>query len=455
MTSPDPLPSLSELQAWPTEHFDAIADWCDAEADRWESSFTDAHQRVRDADWVGQGHDTAVQRLETDLSKARGGGTALRDTAKILRMGAENERFAKAAGLRLVAEAQDSGYVVGEDLVATDTVTYTSWDQATARRAAAREFTTDIRTEAASLVRIDRDLAARLPAASAELQNVRFTASSGVQIVGHGIPRAPGGPFPEDPQVGDRSIRVDNSAIDGPTAPLPAPVAPDDPRFNTSEKSAAEKFLSGTTGRADGELAVGYLRARGWDTAGDLIQHYLANESDPGSPSKAKPFQLSTAQTDALAHDVASGYAGAKPLPSVLENARESAIRNAAQAGDGVYTEVYGTEPDVKSPLGPGWNPAGGTDPNNVYGLGRYSVQVVTQVDATPGHDPVVRQRYFVYDYTDFEHNAGTITHPGNLGHPVDAAKMTVIDELATLRDIGWARGFDTYGTSSIQTYPR
>lgn len=120
MTAPGPLPSLSELQAWPTAHFEAIADWCDAEAGRWEGCFTEAHQQLRNADWEGLAHDTAVHRLESDLSKARGGGNTLRDAAKILRIGGENEHFAKTAALRAVAEAHEAGYIVGEDLSVTD-----------------------------------------------------------------------------------------------------------------------------------------------------------------------------------------------------------------------------------------------------------------------------------------------------------------------------------------------
>ncbi|ORW05932.1 hypothetical protein [Mycobacterium kyorinense] len=168
------LPSLSELRAWPTDHFNAIADWCDAEADRWENSFTEAHKQVREADWEGQAHDQAMQRMETDLAKARGGGSALRDTAKILRIGGENEGFAKAALLRAVNEAKATGYVVGENLSFTDTVKYTSWDQAQARRALAREFAAETHAQAASLMRIDQDIAKRLPPISAALRGVRF-----------------------------------------------------------------------------------------------------------------------------------------------------------------------------------------------------------------------------------------------------------------------------------------
>jgi hypothetical protein len=53
------------------------------------------------------------------------------------------------------------------------------------------------------------------------------------------------------------------------------------------------------------------------------------------------------------------------------------------------------------------------------------------------------------YDYTDYAHPEGSG------GAPPERAKRSVIDGLATLRDIGWARGFDTTGTSSIRLYPK
>lgn len=48
------------------------------------------------------------------------------------------------------------------------------WEQAKARRDHGRQFAADIRYEAASLVRIDQDLAVKLPAASRPLRELRF-----------------------------------------------------------------------------------------------------------------------------------------------------------------------------------------------------------------------------------------------------------------------------------------
>ncbi|MEW2483547.1 hypothetical protein AB0876_28575 [Mycobacterium sp. NPDC049093] len=178
-----------------------------------------------------------------------------------------------------------------------------------------------------------------------------------------------------------------------------------------------------------------------------MIDHFLANESGGRDPSMAKPLRFSTAQTDAFAKDLTSGYEGAPALPDVLESARTTALANAALSGQSVYTEVLGGSP-AQEGAASGWTVVGTSEPDNVYALGRYSVQVVTQVEAGPGQDPVVHQRYYIYDYIDY-------AHPRSSGGGVmDGMKTEAIDSLATLRDIGWARGFDATGTSTIRTYP-
>ncbi|MCV7256907.1 hypothetical protein H7J86_32505 [Mycobacterium hackensackense] len=252
-------------------------------------------------------------------------------------------------------------------------------------------------------------------------------------------------PITADPD----GIKVDDSAINSPTPPMAPPAHPDDPLFGQSDMSTVERVLSGTAGRADGATAVGYLQARGWDTAANLIGHYLANESGSGDSSLARDFQLSTAETDALGADPYNGGYGADKvasLPDLLQQARTSALTAAATSGQPTYTEVFGNAG--------GWTEVAGSTPTNIYATGRYSAQIVTQVQNAGTPQAVIQQRFYVYDFTDFDHNSGTITNIGALtSNPMEAGKMTVIDELSTLRDIGYARAFNTYGVSSIQTF--
>ncbi|MGJ6127215.1 hypothetical protein QN239_32030 [Mycolicibacterium sp. Y3] len=259
-------------------------------------------------------------------------------------------------------------------------------------------------------------------------------------------------PITADPD----GIKVDNSAINSLTPPTPPPTHPNDPVFGKSDMSIAERLASGIGGRADGEAAAEYLRVRDWDTAADLIQHYLANQSSTGDPSIGQDFHLSTAQTDALGTDPYNGGYNAQDstpigsLPDLLKQARSSALTAAAVSGQPTYTEVFNT---TTSDI-PGWIEVSGSLPENVYALGRYRVQIVTQVASAAQTQPVISQRFYVYDFTDYNHSPDTLTNFGAVTNdPVDAAKKTVIDELSTLRDIGYARTFNTFGVSSLQTY--
>ncbi|ORV14875.1 hypothetical protein [Mycobacterium celatum] len=365
MTAPGPLPSLSELQAWPTEHFGAIAEWCDAEADRWENGFTEVHQQLREADWAGQAYDSAVQRIETDLGKARGGCTALRDAAKILRMAGENEGFAKAAALRAVAEATAAGYVVGEDLSVTDTMKYTSWDQAKARRDAAREFAAEIRAEAASLMRIDQDIAARLPAAGAGLRAVRFDKNEGsrVQAVGFKTDRAEGdlplyGPDGK-PHPGDVLQRDVGDCY-----------------FEAAEIAVSDKNPSRITGMIeagpDGKYYVTGLQ----DPLGNTLSHYPVTDKD--------------------IQEVLSHHPGQKVLWPVVLEAAEAKARGGGDVASGLSAMGGGGFPgdglqQLAGKASYNWFPGGGrdeTDLINALNSGK-PVVMATSPSATPiGIDP-------------------------------------------------------------------
>jgi hypothetical protein len=165
MSAPEelPLPSLEQLIAWDTDHFSAAADWCDAEAATGVSCFDEANSNIRNAQSEGQARNNAVHSCDIDLGKVRAAAEGLTDSGKILRLLGDNERFAKKVALRAVEEAQETGYTVNFDLSVSETTESTSFEQYMERQNKAKEFAEDIRYEATSLVRIDRDMAAKLP----------------------------------------------------------------------------------------------------------------------------------------------------------------------------------------------------------------------------------------------------------------------------------------------------
>jgi hypothetical protein len=220
------LPTLSQLKAWQTEHFAELADWCEAEARRWEDSFTRVHESVKNADWAGDGKDAAMNLSEKDLYKVRGAGQCLRDAAPLLRTTGENERFAKAAALAAVANAQEAGFTVGEDLSVHDPTDYTSWEQSKARRDQALSLAQDIHREAGSLLRIDQDVAERLPPITASLGDLKFDDDGHdrhVQLVDNKFKDSPGDPAAERRHNQEEAFkqafgRAPTSAVDWETA---------------------------------------------------------------------------------------------------------------------------------------------------------------------------------------------------------------------------------------------
>ncbi|OBG84105.1 hypothetical protein A5699_27845 [Mycobacterium sp. E802] len=447
--------SRSKIDGWSTADLSAASPAWRQAATKSEEAFEQHRQNIVSpggTTWEGDAKDAAMDRATVDAAVVRRHGDMLREAADIAENGIADINAAKREALVAITAAEAAGFTVHENLSVTDACRY---DITTIieRNKAATEHAADIHWYAERLVQTDTFVGQRLQQKALELEGIRFSAEehvgdSTVQLVNHPFKETPlEVPFPLEPAPFGGSIEVSDDAINSESPVFPPNLKARDEQFATSDKNAAQRFLEGTDARAEGEAAVLYLRARGWHTAADVITHYLGNESGGRDPSMAKPFRLSTAQADALADDASSGYQGNKSLPTILENARQTAIANAAQSNQPVYTEVLGSDP-MSQQMGRGWNPVGTSDPDNVYAFGRYSVQVVTQVEAAPGQEPVVRQRYFVYDYTDYAHPQGSG------GGPIESIKRSAIDGLATLRDIGWARGFDTTGTSSIRTYP-
>src|SRR6478672_10891898 len=84
------LPPLSKLLSWSTVHLTAGADYWDAVAGRWESSFKTMHERVRATGWEGQAYEAAYERTYWDSARVGNAAADLRDGAKTARHGASD-----------------------------------------------------------------------------------------------------------------------------------------------------------------------------------------------------------------------------------------------------------------------------------------------------------------------------------------------------------------------------
>jgi hypothetical protein len=101
-----PLPTLSQIRNWDTEHLSQAADDWEAEAQRWETSYEQNYQRLAETDWQGQGREAALERAGLDLVKVRGPAWQLREAATAARYGFAQQNGAKELALDAVSARQ-------------------------------------------------------------------------------------------------------------------------------------------------------------------------------------------------------------------------------------------------------------------------------------------------------------------------------------------------------------
>lgn len=207
-------PSLSEIQAWDVTHLeDAAGDWT-ASAQHWEASFTSIHRTSvcpGGTVWEGVAAEAAQERAFADLVKVRRLADVLHESAAVARRGAETLTYAKRSVLDAVEDAQAAGYAVSENLsVAPPPRT------GLVGAAQAQVYAADVRERAVQLAVHDKEIAAKISAATAPLNAVSFPESPApaappsvshdrkrkIQAVDqHTIKQSPSAPSPpNDPQ---------------------------------------------------------------------------------------------------------------------------------------------------------------------------------------------------------------------------------------------------------------
>lgn len=169
------VPSLSQIFGWDTEHLSrAATDWTDA-AEHWEDAFGSVHRGMLAPGgtvWEGAAADAAQERAFGDLVKVRGLADTLSEAATIARRGADRLDYLKRQAIEAINEAREAGFAVGEDLSVTDTSKYSGL-----RIAAVRQFAATIAARADALSIADRDIAAKITAATTELHGGGFSES--------------------------------------------------------------------------------------------------------------------------------------------------------------------------------------------------------------------------------------------------------------------------------------
>lgn len=190
------VPRLSQILGWDTEHLSrAAADW-GGTAEHWEDTFDSVHRGMLSPGgivWEGAASDAAQERTFGDLVKVRGLADTLQEAATIARRGADQLDYLKRQAIEAINDARAAGFHVGEDLSVTDTSNYSGL-----RIAAVRQHGATIAARAAALSTADKDVAAKITAATMELNGRGFSESpESVQALD--FPLGPPVPIPEPP----------------------------------------------------------------------------------------------------------------------------------------------------------------------------------------------------------------------------------------------------------------
>lgn len=185
----------------------AATDWART-AEHWEETFTNVHRGTLapgGTAWEGNAAEAAQDRTFGDLVTVRGLAESLREAAAVARRGADQLDHLKRHAVEAVNEARQAGFTVGEDLSVTDTSKSSGF-----RIAAVRQHAATIAARAVALSTADNDIAARIVAATTEL-NGRGFADPPENVQALDVPLAP----PPDPSYPVNDVIAEATDLDG------------------------------------------------------------------------------------------------------------------------------------------------------------------------------------------------------------------------------------------------
>ena len=163
-------PTLSQIRSWDTEHLAAAAQRWTSLAHSWVHAVTKVEMETSHPGgtvWDGHAADAARTRARADRMRVVGLADGLAVLASTAQAGASSVRAAQQRVLSAVAAANEAGFDVREDLSVVSL--------APADRYRAQVVAANVQQAAAALSAADTDLATRIAAASAVLDNVSFS----------------------------------------------------------------------------------------------------------------------------------------------------------------------------------------------------------------------------------------------------------------------------------------
>jgi hypothetical protein len=206
--------TLSQIRAWSTEHLANAAGYWNKTADQWEDAFLTMRNQSNAIAWQGAGGDALRQRTGSDLSLVSGKADQLRQAAGIARSGASDIGAAKQRVLYAVADAQDAGFDVGEDLSVSYTDHGGTLAEQAARQAQAEQMAGEIWSRAGQLDSTEVRVAGQLTGAAGGIGDVGFGPGGGSN------------PGAQAPTTNRNGVKLVDFNHDNPSGPNPPPFAP-------------------------------------------------------------------------------------------------------------------------------------------------------------------------------------------------------------------------------------
>ncbi len=176
-----PVPTLSAVRRWDTDHLTEAAGHWTRTATVWEDAFTELAARIGfpgGTPWEGDAAESAQQRSHRDRMTVIALADQLHGASRVARSGASEIHQARQAVLRIVRAAESAGFVVDQYFSVTDPHCYNAVSAA-ARQTRAASFASELSASVGTLLAADHAVAVRLSAATAGLGTTGFPESGG------------------------------------------------------------------------------------------------------------------------------------------------------------------------------------------------------------------------------------------------------------------------------------
>jgi hypothetical protein len=170
-------PSLSQIEAWSTDHLESAATQWTRAAETWEHAFTAIHREAiapGGTTWLGVAADAAALRTGMDRTVVNSAADTLQAAGKGARRGVDDISAARQLVLRAIDVARAAGFVVSEDLSVRSRQADGTPALQAARQAQAEMLASEIRARAESLVAVDAEVGRSVTSSIESLRGADF-----------------------------------------------------------------------------------------------------------------------------------------------------------------------------------------------------------------------------------------------------------------------------------------